>query len=55
MTDRDVKVGDLWKKLGVTRQILYRFVGPKGELAKIRREAPAAAGPKENTLNTDPG
>ena len=32
MTDRDVKVGDLCKELGVTRQTLYRFVGPKGEL-----------------------
>ncbi|MFZ0206353.1 MAG: hypothetical protein WAL59_09590 [Roseiarcus sp.] len=32
MTDRDVKVGDLGKELGVTRQIPYRFVGPKGEL-----------------------
>jgi hypothetical protein len=32
MSDRDVKVGDLCKELGVTRQTLYRFVGPKGEL-----------------------
>jgi DNA invertase Pin-like site-specific DNA recombinase len=32
MTDRDTKVGDLCKELGVTRQTLYRFVGPKGEL-----------------------
>lgn len=32
MTDREVKVGDLRKELGVTRQTLYRFVGPKGEL-----------------------
>ena len=37
MTDRDVKVGDLCKKSGVTRQILYRFVGPKGELTKATR------------------
>jgi hypothetical protein len=34
MTDRDVKVGDLCKESGVTRQTLYRFVGPKGELTK---------------------
>ncbi len=30
--ERDTKVGDLCKELGVTRQTLYRFVGPKGEL-----------------------
>ena len=29
---RDTKVGDLCAELGVTRQTLYRFVGPKGEL-----------------------
>jgi hypothetical protein len=29
---RDPKVGDLCAELGVTRQTLYRFVGPKGEL-----------------------
>jgi DNA-binding Xre family transcriptional regulator len=32
MAKRDTKVGDLWKELGVTRQTLYRFEGPKGEL-----------------------
>ena len=32
MTEHDTKVGDLCKELGVTRQTLYRFVGPKGEL-----------------------
>ena len=32
MAKRDTKVGDLCKELGVTRQRLYRFVGPKGEL-----------------------
>jgi DNA invertase Pin-like site-specific DNA recombinase len=32
MSDRDTKVGDLCRELGVTRQTLYRFVGPKGEL-----------------------
>jgi DNA invertase Pin-like site-specific DNA recombinase len=32
MAKRDTKVGDLCKELGVTRQTLYRFVGPKGEL-----------------------
>ena len=32
MVDRDTKVGDLCKELGVTRQTLYRFVGPEGEL-----------------------
>jgi len=29
---RDTKVGELCKELGVTRQTLYRFVDPKGEL-----------------------
>lgn len=32
MAKRDTKVGVLCKELGVTRQTLYRFVGPKGEL-----------------------
>jgi DNA invertase Pin-like site-specific DNA recombinase len=32
MTKRDTKVSDLCAELGVTRQTLYRFVGPKGEL-----------------------
>jgi hypothetical protein len=32
MTERDTKVGDLCKELGVTRQTLYRFVDPSGEL-----------------------
>jgi DNA invertase Pin-like site-specific DNA recombinase len=32
MAKRDTNVGDLCKELGVTRQTLYRFVDPKGEL-----------------------
>lgn len=28
----EIKVGDLCAELGITRQTLYRFVGPKGEL-----------------------
>ncbi|WP_320196528.1 recombinase family protein (plasmid) [Agrobacterium rosae] len=28
----ETKVGDLCSELGITRQTLYRFVGPKGEL-----------------------
>ena len=32
MAKRDTKVGDLCKELGVTRQTLYRFVDPKGQL-----------------------
>jgi hypothetical protein len=32
MSKRDTKVGELCKELGVTRQTLYRFVDPKGEL-----------------------
>jgi DNA-binding Xre family transcriptional regulator len=31
MAKRDTKVSDLCNELGVTRQTLYRFVGPKGE------------------------
>src|ERR1700729_1989750 len=31
MATGDTKVGDLCKELGVRRQTLYRFVGPKGE------------------------
>lgn len=32
MANRDTNVADLCKELGVTRQTLYRHVGPKGEL-----------------------
>jgi hypothetical protein len=32
LVDRDTKVAGLYKKSSVTRQTLYRFVGPKGEL-----------------------
>ena len=32
MAARDTKVSALCEELGVTRQTLYRFVGPKGEL-----------------------
>jgi len=32
MAKRDTKVGELCKELGATRQTLYRFVDPKGEL-----------------------
>jgi hypothetical protein len=32
MAKRDTKVSELCKELGITRQTLYRFVDPKGEL-----------------------
>jgi DNA invertase Pin-like site-specific DNA recombinase len=32
MAKRETNVGDLCAELGVTRQTLYRFVGPRGEL-----------------------
>lgn len=32
MASRDTKVGELCAELGITRQTLYRHVGPKGEL-----------------------
>ena len=32
MAKRDTRVGDICKELGVTRQTLYRFVSPDGEL-----------------------
>jgi hypothetical protein len=32
MAKRDTKVSNLCAELEVTRQTLYRFVGPKGEL-----------------------
>ena len=32
MATRDTEVAELCKKLGITRQTLYRHVGPKGEL-----------------------
>lgn len=30
----ETKVSDLYVELGITRQTLYRFVGPDGELCK---------------------
>jgi len=30
----DTKVGDLCKELGVTRQTLYRFIDPNGQLRR---------------------
>jgi hypothetical protein len=32
LANRDTKVGELCKELGITRQTLYRFVAPNGEL-----------------------
>jgi hypothetical protein len=32
IADWKTRVGDLCLELGITRQTLYRFVGPKGEL-----------------------
>ncbi|MHB8285817.1 MAG: recombinase family protein [Caulobacteraceae bacterium] len=32
MSDPETKVGDLCEELGVTRQTLYRFVSPTGDL-----------------------
>jgi AcrR family transcriptional regulator len=32
MGQSEMKVADLCAELGITRQTLYRFVGPKGEL-----------------------
>jgi hypothetical protein len=32
MGQPETKVRDLFTELGITRQTLYRFVGPKGEL-----------------------
>ena len=34
MAERDIKVGDLCKELGITRQTLYRFVDPNGGLRR---------------------
>ena len=39
---RDTKVGDLCKELGVTRQTLYRFVDPKGELRPTAQSCSSA-------------
>ncbi len=38
MTKRDTKVRELCGELGVTRQTLYRFVDPKGELREDGRK-----------------
>lgn len=32
LANRDTKVGDLCEELGISRQTLYRFVSPSGEL-----------------------
>ncbi len=44
MANRDTSVGDLCRELGISRQTLYRHVGPKGELRadgskRLRRKA----------------
>ena len=38
MADRETNVGDLCRELGVTRQTLYRHVGPVGELREDGRK-----------------
>jgi hypothetical protein len=47
MAERDTKVGELCKELGVTRQTLYRLVDPKGELrpdgAKLLERKPSSS------------
>ena len=39
MQNRDTRVSDLCKELGVSRQTLYRYVGPKGELRPHGKKA----------------
>jgi DNA-binding transcriptional ArsR family regulator len=38
MADQETSVGDLCRELGVTRQTLYRHVGPAGELREDGRK-----------------
>ena len=38
MASRDTKVGELYAELGITRQTLYRHVGPRGELRSDGRK-----------------
>ena len=38
MASRDTKVGELCAELGITRQTLYRHVGPTGELREDGRK-----------------
>jgi DNA-binding MarR family transcriptional regulator len=38
MADPETSVGDLCRELGVTRQTLYRHIGPAGELREDGRE-----------------
>ena len=40
MGQPDTKVGDLCEELGITRQTLYRFVSPAGELRDDRKRLP---------------
>lgn len=46
MAKRGTRVGDLCKELGVTRQTLYRFVDPEGDLRSDARELLKAKGRK---------
>ena len=41
MGQPETRVGALCRELGVTRQTLYRHVGPKGELRPDGRRTPA--------------
>jgi DNA invertase Pin-like site-specific DNA recombinase len=38
MADQETNVGDLCRELGITRQTLYRHVGPRGELREDGRK-----------------
>jgi DNA invertase Pin-like site-specific DNA recombinase len=53
----ETQVSELCKELGITRQTLYRHVGPRGELRedgrKLLERAPGGAGRKRSWVPTD--
>lgn len=50
MADVETNVGDLCRELGVTRQTLYRHVGPAGELREDGRRLLASRGRRSGAL-----
>ena len=50
MADLETNVGDLCRELGVTRQTLYRHVGPAGELREDGRRLLASRGRRSGAL-----
>jgi hypothetical protein len=54
MGQPETKVGDLCRELGITRQTLYRYVSPQGELRADGKKLMAARGRAQRTDVAEP-